>query len=227
MIEKEASLGRHQTGRNSDHSLQASITDLDRGRLFFAAGEKRPPPVRGATWHSRSPARQTHRGRGGGRTSTHACSLRKGMANGLTGLREVTEAGIREIEPRRYRIAGCTYPRQQSSTSRRSRLTLEEVGRMGGSLALSIALVGSTRPNAMAPDYNAPRRRGTMLSSHVLDCSPTVWRGGLPPAPSIKSFPSRKVHPPLLSRRRPRSRAGLSGSRFRPPISGRPFHSTS
>ena len=59
------------------------------------------------------------------RTSHMHALYERGMANGLTGLREVTEAEIRDTSRPQQGSRACMYLRQQSSTSRRWRLSLE------------------------------------------------------------------------------------------------------
>jgi L-2-hydroxyglutarate oxidase len=70
----------------------------------------------------------------------------RGMANGLAGLREVTEAEIREIEPAATGIAGLHVPETAiiDFSAVASHLGAE-VGRMGGGLALSTELLSARR----------------------------------------------------------------------------------
>jgi len=147
LIEKEASLGQHQTGRNSGvihsgiyyrpGSWKAVLCRRGRSALlqFAEQHDIRVRPL-GKLIVAVEEGELPH---------MHAL-YERGMANGLTGLREVTEAEIREIEPAATGIAGLHVPETAiiDFSAVASHLGAE-VGRMGGKLALSTELLSARR----------------------------------------------------------------------------------
>ena len=147
LIEKEDGLGCHQTGRNSGvihsgiyykpGSWKAVLCRRGRGALFQFA-ERHGIRVRQlgklivAVEESELPYMRA--------------LYERGVANGLTGLRMVKEAEIREIEPAARGIAGLHVPETAiiDFSAVASQLGAE-VDRMGGSLALSTELLSARR----------------------------------------------------------------------------------
>ena len=147
LIEKEASLGQHQTGRNSGvvhsgiyyspGSWKAVLCRRGRGALLQFAEQHgiRVRPL-GKLIVAVEERELPH---------MHALHDR-GIANGLNGLRDVTAGEIREIEPAVTGIAGLHVPETAiiDFSAVASHLGAE-VGRMGGGLALSSQLLSARR----------------------------------------------------------------------------------
>ena len=147
VIEKEASLGQHQTGRNSG-VIHSGIYYRPGSWKAVLCRRGRSALLQFAEQHGIR-VRQlgklivaVEQGELGHMHALHE----KGMANGLTGLRGVTAAEIREIEPAVTGIAGLHVPETAiiDFSAVASHLG-SEVSRMGGSLALSNELLSARR----------------------------------------------------------------------------------
>lgn len=169
LIEKETAVARHQTGNNSGviHSglyykpgslKAANCRDGYRRLLDFCAAENIPHEVCGkivvATLPEEIPRlEELHR---------------RGVANGLTGLRYLDPAGIREIEPHCAGIRGLFVPQTGIvDYTRVAEKYAEKIRAAGGEIVLgqkveSITRVGNTVEVATA----AAVRRGR----HVVTC---------------------------------------------------------
>jgi L-2-hydroxyglutarate oxidase LhgO len=165
LLEKEQSLGRHQTGRNSgvihsgiyyrpgswkaqlcrqartsllDFSMRHDIPVRQLGKVIVAVDESELPHMKRL--------------------------YERGLANGVRGLREITAGEIRELEPGVTGIAGLQVPETAIiDFSEVARALGMEVQQMGGTVALSSPLLSVRR-----------RRASWVLSSAATDVEARV-----------------------------------------------------